>query len=181
MGNFPECEQFANNPTRYRWCRNEFGDTARSNRWRHGQGLRPIGDNATAPVSDRKENSSAKKIPKKSESKPPLVLVGPGTELAAVLDILGIKMPDGCDCKKTMLKMNEYGVQGCREKFDEIVQKIKDNQERWGWKDKLGNWRAAGWNYMKHRELWRWVNPLNPIPGLVRFAIHLTETKGTAK
>lgn len=153
----------------------------RCNQYRSALGLGPHPDtdslNATAPSPDRKELTTR---PKNSENNPPLVLVGPGTEFAGIMTVLGIVMPDGCDCKKTMFKMNEYGVQGCKDHYDKIVNKIKDNLKSWGWDDKLKNWKAGGWNYVKHPELWRWVNPINPIPGLLRLAIHLAEKKGTA-
>ena len=95
---------------------------------------------------------------------------GPGTEFAKVTAELGITAPENCSCKALMVQMDMWGVSGCRQRKDEIVQKIKANAGKWGWSDKLANYPRAAWNSLVTGLALK-INPLDPIPGLVEVAI----------
>lgn len=140
----------------------------------HYDALNTIGTRL-APNSEKKSNCA--KNPKKISDGVPLVLEGPGTELAAVLHLLGVRMKENCGCKKMMFQMNAWGLDECQKRFDEIVKTIQDKAKGWGWEEQMTAWTSAGWNYLKHPQIWAWVNPLDPIPGLVKFAFHLWEQK----
>ena len=62
---------------------------------------------------------------------------GPGTELKALIASLGINPSPSCDCNAKAEQMNVWGVEGCKQRREEIVQGLRDNAPRWGWKDKL--------------------------------------------
>lgn len=120
---------------------------------------------------------------------------GPGTELKALIASLGINPGPSCDCNAMARQMDEWGVEGCREHFDEIVDRIKQNQARWGWQEsieenakqeageeapkggwKLGDTIRAGWKAVTSGLAFK-INPLDPIPSLVKMAIHKAEVK----
>lgn len=178
---FPECEKL---PIRLRQiCRgeSELPEWKRyAYRERHGisnASLPPLPPpNAIELRTDRGEKRKSGKSSKKVDGIP-LVLEGPGTELAAILHLLGIRMKENCGCKKMMFQMNAWGLEECQKRFDEIVKTIQDKAKDWGWGEQMTAWTSAGWNYLKHPEIWRWVSPLDPVPGLVKFAFHLWEQK----
>jgi hypothetical protein len=51
---------------------------------------------------------------------------GPGTELHRLLGRFGIHMKRGCSCKGRMVQMNKWGVDGCRENVDTIIEWLKE-------------------------------------------------------
>lgn len=57
---------------------------------------------------------------------------GPGTELALILKDLGIELQVGCDCRKKMGQMNEWGSTKCRENLAEILGWMHESKARWG-------------------------------------------------
>jgi hypothetical protein len=66
---------------------------------------------------------------------------GPGTELLLLLSSLGITEKPGCDCKAAT--MDAWGVDGCRERRDEIAGWLRENQDKFGWREKLAAVTAA--------------------------------------
>ncbi len=97
---------------------------------------------------------------------------GPGTELSAILDTLGITERVGCDCKTKMAQMNTWGVEGCREHVAEIVGWMQAGQTRWGWSERLmaaGKAVTTGLAFN--------VNWLDPFPSLIEHAIQIAERK----
>jgi hypothetical protein len=101
---------------------------------------------------------------------------GPGTELKRILDSLGIQAPENCGCRATMRAMDDLGVEGCRDQFELIVAKIRENAEKWGWGklSGLAKLPAAGLKAILSGLAFR-VNPLDPIPGVVEQAILAAE------
>jgi len=93
---------------------------------------------------------------------------GPGTELKAILSSVGIDPSAGCDCNAKALQMDLWGSSGCQEHFDEIVNWMREGEERWGWKDK---WEAAAKLLVKDPVLAFSLNPKDPFPGLVKASI----------
>lgn len=51
---------------------------------------------------------------------------GPGTILAEMFSVMGIKSVENCSCKRHALKMNEMGNQWCEENVDTIVEWLKE-------------------------------------------------------
>ncbi len=58
---------------------------------------------------------------------------GPGTELKALLASVGIEATSACSCNAFMLQMDAWGITGCQEHFDEIVQRLREKASDWGW------------------------------------------------
>jgi hypothetical protein len=58
---------------------------------------------------------------------------GPGTELKAMLESVGIVAPPSCDCNAFMKQMDQWGIDGCRENFDAIVERLRKKSDDWGW------------------------------------------------
>lgn len=106
---------------------------------------------------------------------------GPGTELKTMLSDVGISPPDNCSCRTTMLEMDELGPEGCRLNRDEIIKRIEENAEKWGW-GKLSTMHSlagVGIKSMLSGLAWK-VNWLDPFPGLVDEAIRRAEVAEAA-
>jgi len=101
---------------------------------------------------------------------------GPGTELKLLLMDMGITEPPKCDCNTKAKVMDNWGVAGCELRFPTIVQWLKEGQGRWGWTAKFG----AGIKAITSGIAFH-VNPLDPIPGLVRLAIERSKEKQRAE
>lgn len=91
---------------------------------------------------------------------------GPGTEMIALTEELGIESKPGCTCKSTAMTMDRLGVEGCRNRINELTLTVEANWESWGWKDKLravtkAAWKAAGLG----------VKPTDPVRSLLELAI----------
>lgn len=115
---------------------------------------------------------------------------GPGTELKAILSSVGINSSPNCSCNRRMAQMDDWGVDGCKEHFDEIVGWINESAVQWGWSkaaeqkvlessepihqltmtEKLG----IGWKSLMSGIAFQ-VNWLDPYPGLVTEAIRRAE------
>lgn len=97
---------------------------------------------------------------------------GPGTELKKILSSVGINASANCGCNVMVQNMDNMGPQKCYENLDTIVAEMKQKQDQWGWKDK---WNAAIAMAWKDPLLAVTINPLDPIPCLVRAAIQRAE------
>lgn len=62
---------------------------------------------------------------------------GPGTELLAITSELGIASKPNCSCKATAAKMDAWGIDGCEQNREWIVQQIEANAAKWSWLEKL--------------------------------------------
>lgn len=106
----------------------------------------------------------------------PIVLIdvghGPGTELKAILASLDINPSVKCDCNQKAQAMDYWGVEGCKERRDKIIDWLRDGQERWGWKNKLGAGLKAIASGLAFKLNWT-----DPFPGLVDECIHRAEQK----
>jgi hypothetical protein len=103
---------------------------------------------------------------------PPAPTAGPGTELMELLKSLGIQESPGCACNAKARQMNAWGVAGCKERRDEIVQWLRDGQQLFGWKEKLtAAANAARTGLAFH------LNWLDPIPGMFEEALRRAEGK----
>ncbi len=87
---------------------------------------------------------------------------GPGTELKAALKSLGIEPTASCDCNSKAEQMDRWGVEGCRERREQIIGWLREGSDRWGWSAKLGSAAKAVLSGLAFK-----LNPLDPYPGLV--------------
>jgi len=99
---------------------------------------------------------------------------GPGTEFKKMAKELEITMPNNCTCNALMVQMDVWGVAGCRDNREKIIEQIKANADKWGWTQKLANYAKAGFNAVWSGLVFK-LNPLDPIPGMVDVAIDRAE------
>lgn len=89
-----------------------------------------------------------------------------GSELRAMLSSLGFR---ACGkCVDFANKMDEWGPDGCKERKQEIVERLREEAKQRGWFTKL---RAAGLAALKNVP----INPLDPYGSLVDEAIRRSE------
>jgi hypothetical protein len=105
---------------------------------------------------------------------PPLMPPGPGTELKLIFVILEIVPTAECDCDLHIARMNAWGVDGCREHFDEIVAWLRAGAKRYGWTAKVNAARKAISTGL-HREI-EWSDPF---PSIIKIAISRAASKAT--
>jgi hypothetical protein len=65
---------------------------------------------------------------------------GPGTELRRIIAELSIKPKSGCGCKALAAKMDTWGVEGCRERRQEIAAELQTKAAKFG----VADWIKAG-------------------------------------
>jgi hypothetical protein len=94
-----------------------------------------------------------------------------GHELHALLAELGSQPTSGCGCAAKAAQMNAWGIDGCRDHREDIVEWLKEAYTHATWLETI----RAGW-----RGLWV-VNPLEPFGSLVDEAIRRAEAKGKGK
>jgi len=120
---------------------------------------------------------------------------GPGSELKKLLATLGIDHSWCESCSQRRQQMDAWGVQGCREHLEQIVEWLKQaetkaatvaaqlkakNEKREATpkdieRERHAMQRAATWNALK---TCTWVNPLDPHRSLVLKAIEAAEGTG---
>lgn len=96
---------------------------------------------------------------------------GPGTELKALLSEMGLAELPGCQCAARAARMDGWGVDGCRQRRDEIVGWLREGYAAAGWLDRL---RAAG------KALARGINWSDPLGWLVDEAIRRAEAQSAS-
>lgn len=114
---------------------------------------------------------------------------GPGTALHEAIAMMG--MPTCQQCKSLARKMNAWGVDGCREHFDEIVEDILPRAKRWWenatYKEKMSVWWKSD-NRLHSAFTAARTLPANELDGLLRsvvgqqvlVAIATSEQRGAA-
>lgn len=98
---------------------------------------------------------------------------GPGTELKHLLKELGIDIVTNCSCNSRAQEMNKWGVQGCRDRREEIVQWLKEEQDRRRWLSIVGPGIRAVAKGL-------WINPLDHLGSLVDEAIRRAEVAASS-
>jgi len=116
---------------------------------------------------------------------------GPGTELKSILGSIGINPGPTCDCNRKMREMDDWGITGCEEHLDEIVEHIKKKAEAWGWnldiskkveidesikKFSFSEKLSIGWKSITTGLVFQ-INWLDPFPGLIQEAIKRAKDK----
>jgi hypothetical protein len=100
---------------------------------------------------------------------------GPGSELKAVFASLDIEKLEGCQCEPKMAQMNAWGVDGCREHFDEIVGWLREGAKQFDRRTKFKAARKAVTTGLAKE-----INWLDPFPGIVELAIKRAAEKQAA-
>jgi hypothetical protein len=92
---------------------------------------------------------------------------GPGTELKKLLTELGTNLALNCGCNSYAAQMDQWGVDGCRERRAEVIAHLTNQWKNLGWWDKvrLGT-RALVKGY---------ASPSDPVGYLVDEAIRRAE------
>lgn len=96
----------------------------------------------------------------------------PGSQLRQIFRLLNVKEKEGCHCSEKYIQMDQWGVDGCKEHFDEIVAWLKEGIKEYDWGDVV----AASLLFLPRGIK---VNPFDPFTSLVRLAI--TRTEGIKK
>lgn len=87
---------------------------------------------------------------------------GPGFCLEALFRQLEIPYREDCNCRQLARQMDVWGVDGCRAHFDEIVEHLRLNAEKYSF---LQHVKAAA--LAVAAGLFGRINPVDPFPGLV--------------
>lgn len=90
----------------------------------------------------------------------------PGTELKKLLASLGILGSTSCDCDNRIAQMQAWGVKGCQQNRDLIIEWMRAGQGQWGWAAKLKAGVLAVTTGLAFRLDWS-----DPFPSLVDEAI----------
>lgn len=145
---FEECDELKLTGHLLDYCRGERGTLAQANHMRAGWGLTPLLDVAA---------------PKPVSTQP---VYGPGTELKRLLHDLGFSMRESCGCNDRALRMNAWGIAGCRERRAEIEGWLREAAADVSIREKL---TAGIYGILQG------INPLDPFPQLVDLAIERAE------
>jgi hypothetical protein len=95
---------------------------------------------------------------------------GPGTRLKLLLADLGLHGQEGCGCAGMALQMDRWGVAGCRERRQEILDWLHRQQAQTGWWSQLkAAARAARAGLAFH------LDPRDPAAGLLDEALRRAE------
>ena len=73
---------------------------------------------------------------------PELVVIKPkalgvGDVLTGIMKELGVQEKENCSCKSTAAKMNQWGVEGCEQNREWIVQQLEANSAKYSWFEKI--------------------------------------------
>lgn len=98
---------------------------------------------------------------------------GPGRELELLLKSKGANPDDACGCESLRDEMNRLGVDGCRELFDDLSERLRKTIAKTGW----GQWFKVAASSVAQLEFY---NPSDPAPGLIREAIRRAATSVAA-
>lgn len=97
---------------------------------------------------------------------------GPGAELWSLFDELGIQAKAGCSCKSIKREMNRLGVDGCKNRRDKLLERIKKNATNYGAADAVKAASKAIASGLAFR-----INPLDAIGSLFDEAVRRAEAK----
>lgn len=97
---------------------------------------------------------------------------GPGTELMNLLASMGITARLECGCKNKAAQMDEWGVEGCRQRRSEITNWLREEAAKRSWFDKLQSARRAIFLGLALE-----ISPVDIYGSLVDMAIYRAESK----
>jgi hypothetical protein len=93
-------------------------------------------------------------------------MTGPGTELKLLLSSIGINPTKECSCHDKILEMDMWGVQGCIDHRQQIIEDLRQGYLEWGWRSRLIYASKAVLTGAIFKIQWP-----DPFPGLVDQAI----------
>lgn len=96
---------------------------------------------------------------------------GPGTELKELLASIGLT-PQGCRCESRVKQMNQWGIQGCRDNREYIINWLREEERKRGWGEKI----KAGLLTVTTGLITE-LSPTDPLGSLVDIAISRAEKK----
>jgi hypothetical protein len=106
------------------------------------------------------------------EQRPRVVTpAGPGNRLKEIIGSVGLEKTGGCRCDEMLVKMNAWGIDGCREHRAEIIAHLKAAYKETSWADfatASAKAIASGLAFS--------INPLDPFGSLVDEAIRRAES-----
>jgi len=117
-------------------------------------------------------NGEARPVPTHSEPPTPAKNYGPGKELELLWASLKLTIKPSCPCKGMLLKMNEWGPQGCRDHKDEIVEHLRIHKGNFGLTEKTVATLMAVKTGLAFK-----INWMDPFPDCVDIAIERAEAK----
>jgi hypothetical protein len=98
---------------------------------------------------------------------------GPGHELKLIFDALGFSPKARCGCDGLRMEMNALGVDGCRRDFDRIAGLLREKYNTTTTAERIAAAVAA-----VRGGIALFVNPLDPVPGLLSLAIDRAASRG---
>lgn len=104
----------------------------------------------------------------------PTIEDGPGTELHGILESLGINLGEKCSCRRRMLDMDNWGIDGCKANRETIVGWLREGQDDWGWSAKIKAAALAFTTGLAFVLDWS-----DPFPSLIDEAIRRAEARKT--
>jgi len=97
---------------------------------RSGQGLVVV-----VPQNPTTQSQPTKQRQERRYAKQPEAS-GPGTELKNLLASIGLT-PQGCNCNSRVQQMNKWGIEGCRQNREAIINWLREEEKKRGWGEKL--------------------------------------------
>lgn len=141
-----------------------------SDEFRGRYGLAPLSDDPQVRALQLAEEGDVAVVATPNPAWNLIPATGPGRELEAIFEQLEIPYKESCGCAAYARQMDLWGVAGCREHFDEIVERLRMNAEKYTlWEQFKAAGRALQTGLAFH------LNPLDPFPGLVKEAIRRAE------
>jgi len=129
-------------------------------------GLIPLSDDPQVRAAQLAEEADVAAVAISNPAWNVIPATGPGRELEQIFEQLEIPYKESCGCAAYARQMDLWGVAGCFEHFDEIVERLRTNAEKYTlWEQFNAAGRALQTGLAFH------LNPLDPFPGLVSEAI----------
>lgn len=102
---------------------------------------------------------------------------GPGSQLWLLLEAVSVRHTPTCPCLDFAERMNAWGPAGCRLARQEIVDHLRDEQQRYGWARSIQAAARAATQAAAALAAGRrpWLNPLDPYGSLLDEAIRRAE------
>jgi len=141
-----------------------------SDEFRARYGLAPLSDDPQVRASQLAEEGDVAVVATPNPTWNAIPATGPGRELEEIFEQMEIAYRESCGCAAYARQMDLWGVAGCTEHFDEIVERLRTNAAKYSlWEQFKAAGRALQSGLVFH------LNPLDPFPGLVNEAIRRAE------
>lgn len=95
---------------------------------------------------------------------------GPGAKLEEIFVQIGVPYYEDCGCRAYARQMDGWGIQGCRERFDEIVTRLRVTADKYSMLQRFEAVIRAASTGLAFR-----LNPFDPFPSLLEEALRRAE------